>query len=232
MHRSAGAVILLAWLAIAACTSSAAPVTSRSDSSGAVSPEQLVDQAMDEVASASAAHIWGQFSREGEAFRINLHVGTTDGDGRIRLRGYDIRVRTVSGETYILSNDAYLKLLLVPRLRAKASGKWLHFPQAYVQAHLTSITDMISMSFWQTQIPKFIEGNSYEDGGPKVARGVGVSSVLEPETSTFLYVPQTGTPFPVGLSSNPRYLHLNFDAWNQPVTVSTPPERQTVDFTR
>jgi hypothetical protein len=210
-------------------------VTSRSGSGDPVTPDQLVSQSMDALASASSVHIWGALPVDGAQAHVDLHLGASNGSARFRIRAYDVQVRTVDGETYIQGNDAYTKQLITPARRAellpKYSGKWLHFPRDYVQAHYTGLTNLTLIKYFQEVIPKAAAEVSYQDGGPKIVRGMATSSVFDKRNGVFLYFPQTGTPYPVAFSSNAHYLHLNFNAWNKPVGVSVPPARQTLELT-
>lgn len=186
---------------------------------------------MDALGSASSMHMWGAFPVEGAQAHIDAHLGPTRGYVSIRRHGQEIQVLTVNGETYVRGNDAFETRLVQAALLPKLRGKWLHFPRSYERAHLAALTRLTLIQYWQTGIAQAAAGSSYQDGGPKIVRGMATSSVFDKASSTFLYFPQTGTPYPVAFSSNAHFANLNFDGWDKPVHVAVPPARQTAELT-
>jgi len=218
-------VLILCVSTVAACSSSGSPIIRSRSGDTAVSADQLVSQALGAMASARSFHIWGTIPYGRSTADVNLHLGSASGYGTVRYDGRVIRVRTVAGRTYVGGNDAYL-MHGIPAARRAAllrviHGKWLHMPP-----NASDLDALTSIKSFQTGLPKSLSSKSFEDGGPKMVRGIAAASVFDKNEGAFLYVPQSGTPYPLEMSAGTDV--LDFDSWNKPVIVQPPPASQVV----
>jgi hypothetical protein len=224
-------VAVISSLLIAAACGSSGGTTSSPTDNNALSADQLADKAFAALSAATSFHTWGTtLAASGATVHFDMHLGMTGGYGTVRAHGQTIQIRTVDERTYLRGPDAYYRKLVPADKRATVlpllHGKWLHVPQGSKQ--FFAFARLTSIEVFRTHLPASASGGSYKSGGPKMVRGMAAASFIDQSGGNFIYVAETGRPYPLEITSGP-YNKTEFGSWNKPVTVSEPPARQIVE---
>jgi len=143
------------------------------------------------------------------------------GEGSFSTDTYAFKVDRVNGKVYVNGNEAFWKHFGGSPSQAKLfAGKWIVGPAT--GSSMSSFTPLTRLSWILTRVLHRPSGHitvatSKLNGKPVVA----LKAPTTPQGGGgTLYVAATGTPYVVQVSSTRGT--LDFDGWNQPVTITAP----------
>lgn len=196
---------------------------SKSSSNGVASKsaDKIVAAAKAAADGATSVHASGSGSDNGVPLVINLHiVAGKGGKGSLSEHGLSFDLVRIGPTAYIRGSKAFYKRFAGAAAAQLLQGKWLK--ASALTGQLASLTPL-------TDLTKFFDnalGNhgTLQKTGTTTVHGVPVVGVKDTTKGGILYVATSGTAFPIevtkGGSSGGT---LTFDQWNQPVTLTAPP---------
>jgi hypothetical protein len=206
---------LLAVVLLGACGSS-----SSGNGVASKSPEEIVAAAKSAAASAATVHVSGSIVSEGKPISLDMELVRGKGaKGRITLEGLGIDVIALEDAFYLNGTAAFYKHVAGPAAAALLQGKWLKAPATAGEfASLKQLTDL----------PTLINGvlgshGKLASAGTTTINGAKAVGVKDVQNGGTLYVAAEGTPYPLQvLKGTGGEGKVNFDSWNQPVSIAAP----------
>ena len=182
------------------------------------SPNQIVQEANNAIAHASAVHVAGSISSNGVPLTLDLSlVSGRGGTGQLSEAGLTFRVITVDQNVYIQGTPAFWSHFAGAKVARTLDGKWLKAPAAGQFAPIASLTNM-QLLFSKV----LLSHGSLKKGGTATVNGKQVVAVTEKQGGT-LYVATTGKPYPVEVvKRGTGGGQIVFDRINQPVALTPP----------
>jgi hypothetical protein len=219
MTRPLAVLVLTVWLAAALAGCGESP----SSSNGVASrtPAQIAVLATEAAAGAATVHVAGSIVSEGRPISLNMElVAGKGGQGRITLAGLDLRLVRIAQALYIKGGTALYSRFAGPVAARALRGKWLK--ESAGGGALSSLATLTNLS--QLIDLALADHGKLTRASGRIIRGqraVGVSDLAGGGT---LYVAATGTPYPLEIVKRGNGAgRLVFDKWNQPVTLTVPP---------
>jgi hypothetical protein len=193
----------------------------------AKSPDAIVAAATNAVQSIKSVHVVGSGVSAGAplAFDLNLAAGK-GGSGQISENGLDFRMIVINQEVYIDGSDAFWRHAGAGAAAVQLfHGKWLKGPVTGPFAGIVVLADP------QKLFNMFLSSHGkLAKGGTSTVDGQKVIAVNDTTQGGTLYVATTGKPYPVEVAkTGAGGGHVIFDRYNQPVSVSAPPN--SIDIT-
>ena len=218
MRRRLGsaAVSALVALALAACGSSGG---GSSNGVASKSPDQIVSDATNAVASVNSVHVSGKVlsGRQNVTLDLNL-VNGKGGKGSMSQNGLGFKIVAVGPEVYINGSPAFWTKFAGSAAAHLLSGKWLKAPATGQLSSLATLTD-VSKLFNQL----LSSHGKLARGKTTTAQGQQVVAVNDTTNGGTLYVATTGKAYPIEISkTGSQGGQLVFDRFDQPVSLTPP----------
>ena len=211
------AVVAVLVVALAGCGSS----SPSGNGVAAKSPAEIVAAARAAVAGAATVHVSGSILSEGKPISLDMElVSGKGGKGQISAEGLRVDLIAVEKAVYVNGSSSLYARLAGPAAAKVLQGHWLKVPSSSPSfgslSAVTSLSGLVDTTLAAhgtlTRAPaRKIEGRP----------AVGVS---DPSHRGTLYVAATGEPYPLEITKSGSGGRIVFDRWNQPVTLTPPPD--------
>lgn len=200
-------------------SSSSAPSTPAGNGEAAKTGPQVASDAADALASASAVHMVGSGTSDGQPLTMDLHLQGSDVSGTVTMAGQPLGLLSTGGKTYMKATAAFWTTQQVPSsIAKKLDGQWVLVPaeagSPFQEFSLSKLADQLrtpDSSTWQPAVTK----GSYE--------GRDVVVITESDGST-TQVAATGKPYPLHADdkgTDPG--SVTFSDYDTPVAITAPP---------
>lgn len=199
--------------------SSSAPATPAGNGEAAKTGKQVASDAADALGAASAVHMVGSGTSDGQPLTLDLHLQGTDVSGSVTMAGQPIGLLSTGGKTYVKATATFWTTQQVPSSIAKKLGdQWVVVPaeagSPFAEFSLAKLADKLrtpDSTTWQPAVTK----GSYQ--------GRDVVVITESDGST-TQVAATGKPYPLHADdkgSDPG--SVTFSDYDTPVAITAPP---------
>lgn len=227
--RIAAALLVSALLLLALTGCGSSSSSSKSTSQGgsgngvaAKSPEQIVAAAKAAADGAATVHVNGSIVSEKKPISLNMELVAGKGaKGHLSVEGLGIDVIEVEKAFYLNGSAAFYKHIGGDAAAQLLQGKWLKAPTSSGEfAQLAELTDLGRLldHALTAHSGKLSRGQTANVGGQQA---VGITDSAHDGT---LFVATTGTPYPLQIAkSGKEGGKVTFDRWNEPVTLTPPP---------
>jgi hypothetical protein len=186
------------------------------------SPDQILAAAKAASEGAATVHIDGSVITEGKPISLNMELVAGKGaKGRITVEGNSIDVVELENAFYIRGSAAFYARVGGPAAAKLLEGRWLKAPTSKGEfaafAQLTNLSKLLASTL--------SSHGALKSAGTTTIDGRGAVGVTDTEHGGTLYVAETGTPYPLRISKGAGSAgEITFDRWNQPVTLTAPPD--------
>lgn len=206
----------------------------------ALSPEQLERATKAALTSATAFHMKGAGSDGAESIQFDIHYGRSSSDGSMSIGGLTVQLRYVRPDLYMKAGADFWKKVggvgtsPSPSEQAKLDllrDKWVHLPKG--SAGLRQIGDFAIREKFLAQAAHDNETTTYSKGPSKTIHGIAAVSFVAQDDGTIVYVPATGTPYPIRIDDNDTSDGggtFDLTDWNVPFTAPAPPRDEIVEL--
>jgi hypothetical protein len=213
------------------------PTSPSGGTNGDLSADALARAAKHAMQSATAFRMTGSGSDNGALLRMDIHYGATSSDGSITFAGNTVQLRYVRPDMYMKAGAKFWRQVgsigSTPSARDRAAlkllkDKWVHLPEN------TSGLGQLAQLAVRTEVVKQagLGGGTYSKGPDKTIDGVPAVSFVDAADGSTVYVPATGTPYPIRIE-NPKPAgggSLDLTDWNVPFSAPRPPASEVVEL--
>jgi hypothetical protein len=216
---------------------SSAPST-KAGSNGRLSANELAATARRAMLAATAFRMKGSGKDSDSTITFDMHYGVNSSDGTLGIDGASVRVRYVSKQVYMNGTRQFWqqvagagKSVADQATLALLQGKWVRLPPN--TPGLSDIGQFAIRTKMLAQAASQPDNSTYTKGPSKVIRGIPAVSVVDSSDGSFIYVPATGTPYPIHIEdhgNDPGTFDLS--EWNVPFSAVVPPASEIVDLPR
>jgi hypothetical protein len=223
--RTARMAVAAAVVALLAACGSSGP---KSNGEKSKSPAQVLADAKQAAAGASAVHVFGRLVSAGQSIKLDETTSGKDGRGTMSESGLSFDFVRVGDKVYIRGSDAFWRRFGGAAAAQLLHGRWL--VASATKGPLASVATLTSIGRLFQQASSG-HGKLVNDG-ETTYRGQKVVAIRDKDKGGTLYVAATGTPYPVAIvrSQTANSGAVVFDDWNAPVAV-TPP-KNAVDLSK
>lgn len=216
---------------VVACATLAAGVLAGcgSSSSGngvaSKSADQIVTASNAAVANAKSVHLAGSITTDGVPLTLDLSlVNGKGGSGAISEAGLSFRLIDVGQTVYIQGSQAFWQHFGGATAAKLIDGRWLKAPANGQFASLATLTNMQKLMG-----ALLLSHGHLVKGGTSTVNGQQVVSVTDKSRGGTLYVATSGPAYPVQLKKlGGGGGQITFDQFNQPVTLTPPPNAVSI----
>jgi len=211
------AVAATLTIALAGCGSS-----SRSGNGvAAKSPPEILAAAQTAVAGAATVHVSGSILSQGKPISLDMElVAGKGGKGQISVEGLRVDLIAVEKAVYVNGSRSLYARLAGPAAASVLQGRWLKVPSSSPSfgslAAVTNLTGLVDTTL--------AEHGTLTRAPGRVIGGKPTVGVTDPSRRGTLYVAATGEPYPLEIAKSGSGGRIVFDRWNQPVTLTPPPD--------
>jgi hypothetical protein len=184
----------------------------------AKSPEAIVSAATGAVGNLNSVHVSGALANGGSQTMLDLNlVNGKGGQGSMSQGRLSFKIVALDQEVYINGSPNFLRQFGGAAAAQLLRGKWLKAPATGQFASLAMLTDVRQL-FNQL----LSNHGTFSKGKTTTVRGHKVIAVTASRGGT-LYVATTGQPYPIEIvTDGPQRGRVDFDRFNQPVSLSPP----------
>jgi hypothetical protein len=188
------------------------------------------------LTSAVAFRLKGHATDAGALISFDMHYGATSSDGSITLSGATLRLRYASGDLFVKAGDRFWRQVggLGSSADDKAAlallhGKWVRLPAG--MPGLSDIGQLAKRTKFLQLVATSDDNSSYTRGPAKTITAIPAVSVVGSDDGTTIYVPATGTPFPIRIENRGTDGgSFELSHYDEPFTAPLPPAGQIVDL--
>ncbi len=180
----------------------------------------------------------GAGTDSGSPIRFDIHYGEKSSDGSMTFGGFTIQLRYLAPDIYMKAGEAFWRAaggIDSSSARGRAAlallrDKWVHLPPH--TPGLSQIGSIAIRTKFLAEAASSPDNSTFSRGPSKNINGVAAISVVASDDGSVLYVPATGTPYPIRIENNSSNNGGSFDLtdWNVPFTAPAPPADQIVDL--
>jgi hypothetical protein len=219
-------VLVLALLALAGCggSSSSSKSSSASGSGNGIaakSPDEILAAAKSAADGAATVHVSGSIVSEKKPISLNMELVAGKGaKGHLSVEGLGIDVIQVEHAFYLKGSAAFYEHIGGSAAAQLLQGKWLKAPTTSGEfAQLAGLTNLGKL------LDSTLEAHgTLSHAGSATIGGQPAVGITDSARQGTLFVAATGTPYPLQIrksGSGPG--QVTFDRWNEPVTLTPPP---------
>jgi hypothetical protein len=216
---AAAACASLLALGLSACGSGGGSGDGSSNGITDKSANDIAVAATSAVENASSVHVSGPIARQGFPTALDLTLVNGKGaQGSMSAGPLNFQIVAVDREIYINGSPSFWRRYANNNVARLLSGRWLKAPAGGQFAGLAVLADMHSL-FNQllAHHGKLVKGEQTTVRGNKV---IGLKDASDGGT---LYVATTGRPYPIQvIKRGSQGGELDFDRYNQPVSIKAP----------
>jgi hypothetical protein len=187
----------------------------------AKSPDAIVNAATNAVNTVKTVHVLGSLRSEGSPITLDLTlVAGKGGGGQMTQNGLSFRLINLNQTVYINGSDAFWRHIGGSGAAQLFHGKWLRATANGQFAAVASLTNV------QTLFNQLLSNHgNLAKGQTTTVAGRKVVAVIDTTKGGTLYVATTGQPYPVQVSKKgSNGGQVVFDRYNQPATLTAPPD--------
>jgi hypothetical protein len=165
-------------------------------------------------------HVLGSLRSEGSPITLDLTlVAGKGGGGQMTQNGLSFRLINLNQTVYINGSDAFWRHIGGSGAAQLFHGKWLRATANGQFAAVASLTNV------QTLFNQLLSNHgNLAKGQTTTVAGRKVVAVIDTTKGGTLYVATTGQPYPVQVSKKgSNGGQVVFDRYNQPATLTAPP---------
>jgi len=217
---------LLALVAAALLAGCGGSSTTSGNGVASKSPDQIVAASKTAAAGASTVHIAGSIISENKPITLDMELVAGKGaKGHITVEGLGINVVEVEHAFYLNGSAAFYRHIAGNAAAQLLQGKWLKAPEN--GGNFSSLAQL-------TDLTKLVDATLSSHGTLKAAgtatiNGQSAVGVTDTTKGGTLFVATTGAAYPLQISKGSTSGggtsagKIVFDRWNQPVTLTPPP---------
>jgi hypothetical protein len=171
------------------------------------------------VAAATSVHLAGHVGGQ-TSVAVDLHLSRTGGSGRVSASGLAFKVTRIGKAVYFTGNEGFYRRFTNAAGIRLLDGRWLKVPATDRRfGPFTGLTDMSGL-LGQLLHPS---GTVTKIGSRTIA-GQRAIGLRDSANGGVLYVAASGVPYPLEIrSTGSRAGTVEFDHWNQRITLTAPP---------
>jgi hypothetical protein len=214
-------LLLLATALLAGCGGSRRSAKPNGEASKPAA--QVLADAEAAAGGASSTHISGRVVSNGTTVTLDLSLVRGKGaKGSLSAGGLSLYLVRIGATTYIRGSDAFYRRFAGPAAARLLHGKWLKAPAT--DGRLRSLVPLTSIASLLARVGA--HRGALANKGAVTYRGQRVVEIRDPSDGSTLYVAASGTPYPVAIVGGRKGPAgaIAFDRWNQPVSLSAPPQ--------
>lgn len=214
-------LLLLATALLAGCGGSRRSAKSNGEASKPAA--QVLADTEAAAGAASSTHISGRIVSNGTTVTLDLSLVRGKGaSGSLSAGGLSFDLVRIGATAYIRGSDAFYRHFTGPAVARLLHGKWLKAPVTY--GGLRSLVPLTSIASLFARVGAHHGALTAE--GPLTYHGQRVVEIRDRSDGSTLYVAATGKPYPVAIVGGRKGPAgtVVFDRWNQPVSLSAPPQ--------
>ena len=212
---------LLASAAMSGCGSSGRSAAGASNGVASKSPQQIVAAALAAANGARSVHLAGSGLSASTPITLDLHLAAGQGGrGTVSENGLTFELVVLGPSVYVKGSPAFLRQTGGAAAAQLLAGKWLKAPSSNASfaqvAQLADIHKLFSATLGSH--------GTLAKGATTTVNGQPAVAVNDTTQGGTLYVATTGTPYPLEIAkSGTGAGKLVIDQWNEPVTLTPPP---------
>jgi hypothetical protein len=222
-----------------AATSPGFPTSSAAvaGSNAALTPSQLERAAKDAFTSARAFRMKGAGNDGSEQIAFDIHFGESSSDGSMTVAGLRVQLRYVRPDIYMKAGADFWKSVggvgVTPSAKDQAAlallrDKWVHLRAG--SAGLAQLGQFAIREKFLAQAGSEDPSTTYSKGPSTTINGVLAVSFKASDDGTVVYVPASGTPYPIRIVAGGGAGTFDLTDWNVPFSAPTPPADQVVEL--
>lgn len=191
------------------------------------SPEAIVSAAAQALQGVRSVHVFGSTTTSGKPIKLNLLlVSGKGGRGEITQNGLSFQIISTPGQVYINGSDGFWRHFGGNAAVQLFHGKWLKAPAT---GELESVAQLTNL---QQLFAKLLASHgTLKKGQATTVNGQKAIAVEDTTHGGTLYVATTGSAYPIEVSNTgSEGGTLTFDRYNEPVSLTPPPN--PVDITQ
>ncbi|HEX3910786.1 MAG TPA: hypothetical protein VHW67_08810 [Solirubrobacteraceae bacterium] len=209
-------------VALAGCGGGSSSSSSASSGNGVSdkSPTDIIAATKSSSDAATSVHVTGSIVSEGSPITLDMNLlAGKGGRGKISEGGLAFELIQVGKTVYIKGSPAFYKHIGGNAAAQLLQGKWLKAPAS--DADFASLSQLTNLRQLVDQTLSNHDASLTKAGTSTVA-GQKVVGITDKGKGT-LYIAATGKPYPVQITkSGSEGGKINFDRWNNTVTLSAP----------
>lgn len=212
---------------LAGCGSSSSGSSSTQSSLASESPAQIVAAARSAVHGAASARVSGSIVSEGKPISLDMELLAGKGaTGRLTIEGNAVDVIEVERAFYLKGTPAFYTHVANAAAAQLLQGKWLKAPAGRGSfASLTQLTDLVKLVD-----SALASHGTLASAGTTTIEGQQAVGVRDTSKGGILYVAASGPAYPLEIAKgNGEKGKILFSRWNQPVTLTAPPNAINID---
>ena len=227
-RRGSSVAVLAAAAAVllAACGSS----TPSGNGLASKTPDQIVAAARAAALSAATVHVSGSMLSSEQPISLDMElVAGKGGKGHIAVNGLSVALIAAETAVYIRGDAALYEKVAGPVVARALQGRWLKVPPKS-----PSFAPLNSAASIEGIVGTALAGHgTLVSAPPATVDGVPAVGVRDSSKGGTLYVAATGTPYPLAIvAPGGQAGRIVFDRWNQPVTLTVPPDPVNIEQLR
>lgn len=190
-------------------------------------PDVILRTAVTTLDRARTVHVQGSFQEGGRPTALNLDMVRGRGvEGSVEQGGLSFQLVSINRTVYIKAGSRFWQHYAGSLVAPLLEGRWFRAPLAGQLAALAPLTSVARLVASLTALP-----GTLVKGPQTTVDGRRVIAVQDPTQSGTLYVATTGPPYPIEITGRgARRGTLVFDRFNQPMTVTAPPNAVGLPF--
>jgi hypothetical protein len=183
------------------------------------------------VISAKAFRMSGSGANGSLAIGFDIHYGESSSRGQVTLSGQRIGLVSSGSDLYMKAGRQFwLQYAGAPdTVVTLLQDKWVHLPP-----DSPGLSDLADLAIRERFIEKALstpDTDTYTIGPAKTINGVPAVSFVTSSDGSIVYVPATGTPFPIRIEDHGSSAgSFDLSDWNVPFTAAPPPSDQIVEL--
>jgi hypothetical protein len=195
----------------------------KSNGEASKAPAQVLADAKQAAAGASAVHASGSIVSSGTPLTLDLTIARgKGGKGSLTENGLRFDLVRTGDKVYIRGSDAFYKKFAGAAAAQLLHGKWLAGPATTGQfASLGSLTDIDAL---MGQVTSTSSHGKLVNDGETTYKGQKVVAIRDTSDGGKLYVAATGPAYPVAIvgGKQSELGSVTFDSWNESVSLAPP----------
>jgi hypothetical protein len=185
---------------------------------------------------AVAFRLKGHATDAGALISFDMNYGANSSDGSITLGGGTLQLRYASGDLFVKAGDRFWRQVggLGNSADDKAAlallhGKWVRLPAG--MPGLSDIGQLAKRTKFLQLVAASDDNSSFTRGPSKTIDAIPVVSVVGSDDGTTIYVPASGTPFPIRIEDRSTDGgSFDLSHYDVPFAGPMPPAGQIVDL--
>jgi hypothetical protein len=163
---------------------------------------------------------------------FDIHYGETSSRGTLTLNGQRVQLLNSGPDIYMKGTRTFWEQFGGASGGAVAqvlAGKWVHIPAD--SPALSQLGAIAVREKFLANVASGADTGTYTTGPSETIDGAPAVSFVSSDDGSVVYVPATGTPFPIRIEDHSGSGGtFQLGAWNVPFTAAPPPSDQIVQL--